>query len=311
MTRSRPPSTDKDTATDALQKILRTDFGSTWMESALRGKAEQTTTGVFVEADSLQNWAKEELRRALGGDDIRKMIAHSAPEPFEIFCYFEAGSERGARAAKKLQQDGLRVRIVDRRGPWPEHHSEDYICADASDILPFIKHLVLVCGSVSQIFVNLLAAAKKMGCKTTVLSFSAPRKSWPFADHFVKIQQALVEVEQKPAELSMDAGKKPNLIERPRIVILPVRPDEESAVISRMTLEKRPFKGKHGTYKLGRIRRRDGMLCVAIKRIFEQGNIKSQDAARDAIEDLEPDWIVLIGIGGGIPANEFTLGMYS
>jgi nucleoside phosphorylase len=26
------------------------------------------------------------------------------------------------------------------------------------------------------------------------------------------------------------------------------------------------------------------------------------------IEDLDPDWLVLVGIAGGVPAREFTLG---
>ena len=75
-----------------------------------------------------------------------------------------------------------------------------------------------------------------------------------------------------------------------------------------MTSLKDLFPGKHGKYRLAKISRPDGDLVVAIKRIVEQGNQDSQNVARNVIEDLDPEWIVLVGIGGGIPANEYTLG---
>jgi nucleoside phosphorylase len=47
---------------------------------------------------------------------------------------------------------------------------------------------------------------------------------------------------------------------------------------------------------------------IAIIRSVEQGEGHGQDVARDIIEDLDPQWLLLVGIAGGVPAAEFTLG---
>ncbi len=49
-------------------------------------------------------------------------------------------------------------------------------------------------------------------------------------------------------------------------------------------------------------------LSVAIARIPEQGPGAAQAAARDIISDLAPRWLFLVGIAGGIPDSDFTLG---
>jgi nucleoside phosphorylase len=41
---------------------------------------------------------------------------------------------------------------------------------------------------------------------------------------------------------------------------------------------------------------------------MEQGPGYAQRAAEDAIADLQPRWLALVGIGGAVPDNEFTLG---
>lgn len=39
-----------------------------------------------------------------------------------------------------------------------------------------------------------------------------------------------------------------------------------------------------------------------------QGEGEAQHAARDLIEDLDPDWLVLTGIACAVPSMDFTLG---
>lgn len=47
---------------------------------------------------------------------------------------------------------------------------------------------------------------------------------------------------------------------------------------------------------------------VAILRQIEQGNGEAQSVARDLIDDLAPTLILVVGIAGGLPSDDFSLG---
>lgn len=51
-----------------------------------------------------------------------------------------------------------------------------------------------------------------------------------------------------------------------------------------------------------------GRYSVALTRCLEQGTGEAQNVARDLIEDLDPQWLLVVGIAGGVPASELTLG---
>ncbi|TPW00355.1 MAG: hypothetical protein USCAAHI_00203 [Beijerinckiaceae bacterium] len=96
--------------------------------------------------------------------------------------------------------------------------------------------------------------------------------------------------------------------QKPRIVVITIREDENAAVVSRVS-ELGFYPGKHRTYKLRSVdHRTKGSYPIAIFRATEQGPNKAQNVARNAIEDLDPEFIVLAGIAGGVPSKEFTLG---
>lgn len=89
--------------------------------------------------------------------------------------------------------------------------------------------------------------------------------------------------------------------------LLTIREDEFSAVLQRFP----PAAILTGLrqYNLSTLRTINGRnYLVATVRCIEQGNGEAQDAARDVIEDLAPQWLIVIGIAGGVPADEFTLG---
>lgn len=89
-------------------------------------------------------------------------------------------------------------------------------------------------------------------------------------------------------------------------VILAIRDDEKNAVDKRVgPLEQ--YVGRR-TYRVARLEGAGRTLTVALHRLPEQGNSPAQAAATDAIEDLDPTLIVLVGIAGAVPAAEFTLG---
>jgi nucleoside phosphorylase len=51
-----------------------------------------------------------------------------------------------------------------------------------------------------------------------------------------------------------------------------------------------------------------GSYQVATVRSFEQGTGEAVNVARDLLEELDPKWLLVVGIAGAIPASEFTLG---
>src|ERR1035437_8086595 len=92
------------------------------------------------------------------------------------------------------------------------------------------------------------------------------------------------------------------------IAVITIREDEYEAVLSR--LERWEFvKRTQRTYVIGKVSNSDGgSYGVAILRSIEQGPNAANDAARAIIEDLRPQWLAVVGIGGAIPDTEFTLG---
>lgn len=293
---------------DDFQQVMKTEFGPVWLDSAIRGNAPRTATAVFVEGGSLQGWALQELKTVFSANELERLIRPYSRERFEIHYYDEITSRKDEKAADKLADQGLHVHKSDRR-VWPGPHSEELLVYHAGQILPLVKHLIIVSGHSYPCLHSLFDVAARQGCETTFISFSASRKFWKSVDNLVPIKTAwnnmLKSQSNNKGKINTKADEKTL---RPRVAILPIRLDEEKAITRRMKSIKELFPGKHGKYRLAKIRRPDGDLIVAIKRIVEQGNLDAQNVARNVIEDLDPEWIVLVGIGGGIPANEYTLG---
>ncbi|PTL75474.1 pentapeptide repeat-containing protein [Vitiosangium sp. GDMCC 1.1324] len=61
-------------------------------------------------------------------------------------------------------------------------------------------------------------------------------------------------------------------------------------------------------YEFRRVPVRGGSALVAIARANKQGNLAAQALAQQMIDELDPHWILLVGIAGGIPDSKYTLG---
>lgn len=88
--------------------------------------------------------------------------------------------------------------------------------------------------------------------------------------------------------------------------IITVREDEFTAVLQR-------FKPTYHTWGLRRYEVctttvGDRNQYCAIVRLPAQGPGRGQQVTRDLIEDLNPKWIVLVGICGAVPSADYTLG---
>ncbi|TMC21177.1 MAG: TIR domain-containing protein [Chloroflexi bacterium] len=96
------------------------------------------------------------------------------------------------------------------------------------------------------------------------------------------------------------------------IAIITIRDDEFGAVFDRLT--QYPLKRLRGlsskrTYAIFSVQTSTDNICtVALARCPEQGNGVSQQVAFDMMRDLDPQLLLVVGIAGGVPHNEFTLG---
>src|SRR5256885_1447986 len=90
--------------------------------------------------------------------------------------------------------------------------------------------------------------------------------------------------------------------------ILTIRPDEYEAVLAHFS-SRTTLRGSACYYESCRVKQQNGGECrVAIMRMVEQGHGAAHEAARNAIDDLDPCCLMLVGIAGGIPDAGYSLG---
>jgi len=90
--------------------------------------------------------------------------------------------------------------------------------------------------------------------------------------------------------------------------VITIREDENKAFLQRLP-NTSVYPAANRSYIISRLTLSDNSeYVIAVVRSIEQGEGHAQDVARDAIEDLDPTWLLLVGIAGGVPTSEFTLG---
>ncbi len=93
-----------------------------------------------------------------------------------------------------------------------------------------------------------------------------------------------------------------NLKGKVHVGIITVRQDEFMAIVQRLdspsTVEGRNL------YEYSIVEEKGVVVC----RCSEQGNLNAQSIASNLLLDFSPPWLILVGIGGGFPDNEYTLG---
>jgi nucleoside phosphorylase len=94
-----------------------------------------------------------------------------------------------------------------------------------------------------------------------------------------------------------------------QVGILTIRDDEFKAVLKAFPEDPQIFRGRHREYALRSADAGDGLRYgIAILKQLEQGNGEAQEAARDLIDDLQPALLLVVGIAGGLPSDDITLG---
>jgi len=99
---------------------------------------------------------------------------------------------------------------------------------------------------------------------------------------------------------------------RPPVVdigILTIRDDEFRAVLEVFPDDHTIYRGRHREYTLRTAEAGPGTRYrLAVLRQIEQGNGEAQEAARDLIDDLQPSLLLVVGIAGGLPSDDISLG---
>ncbi|MEO6326923.1 MAG: hypothetical protein ABIT01_00240 [Thermoanaerobaculia bacterium] len=84
--------------------------------------------------------------------------------------------------------------------------------------------------------------------------------------------------------------------------------EEEFAAVLRQFAPTTQVRGARRNYEVAELQTAHGSTRVAITRCVQQGNAHAQMAASDLLEDLSPAFVVVVGIGGGRPTSDLTLG---
>jgi hypothetical protein len=93
------------------------------------------------------------------------------------------------------------------------------------------------------------------------------------------------------------------------IGILTIREDEFRAVLKSFSDDHGIYKGRHREYTLRTADAGHGARYrLAILRQIEQGNGGAQEAARDLFDDVQPSLFLVVGIAGGLPSDDVSLG---
>jgi len=92
--------------------------------------------------------------------------------------------------------------------------------------------------------------------------------------------------------------------------ILTIRDDEFEAALTAFPEAQGVLVGKSGRhYNIRFAEAGNGRKYrVALVRLIEQGNGEAQAGARDLIDDMRPELILVVGIAGGVPSTDVTLG---
>jgi nucleoside phosphorylase/tetratricopeptide (TPR) repeat protein len=112
---------------------------------------------------------------------------------------------------------------------------------------------------------------------------------------------------KRTTAMAQSTLKPTDLKGRIHAAIITIRQDEYEAMEARLG----PVTAIDGnnSYKLADIAPEEGApISVVLTRVVGQGNQRAQAVAANVIHELDPAWLILVGIAGGVPDNEFSLG---
>lgn len=132
--------------------------------------------------------------------------------------------------------------------------------------------------------------------------------SWETPSEAVSIKEVAPPAKPKGTTTMTNSSlQATDLKGRIHAAIITIRQDEYEAMEAKLG-KVRPVVGKN-TYKYAELEPDEGApISVVLTRVVGQGNTKAQAVASNIINELDPAWIILVGIAGGVPDSECSLG---
>jgi nucleoside phosphorylase len=113
------------------------------------------------------------------------------------------------------------------------------------------------------------------------------------------------------ADREHDGAGGRTVVSRPHthVGLITIKKEEFAAVLDRFAPDPGlRHRGRHRDYEVAEVDAEHGSCRVAITRCLLQGNTQALATAADLIDDLAPDYLIVVGIAGGVPTVDFTLG---
>jgi|GEM_PF-5998488 len=88
------------------------------------------------------------------------------------------------------------------------------------------------------------------------------------------------------------------------IGIITIKEEEYNSIFTRL-IDPKIWDGNKIRYRFAKL---ENGNTVALTRCIEPGNVEAQAIARNILDDLHPQWILVVGIAGGLPSDNFSLG---
>lgn len=125
-------------------------------------------------------------------------------------------------------------------------------------------------------------------------------------------EEALRQIANLTSQVARASATAP-FITMPKVAmhvgIVTVKEEEFQAVLNRFAhAGGMPHRGTYRDYELAEVDTAHGSCRVAITRCLLQGNVQALTTVANMIDDLRPDYVLVVGIAGGVPTVDFTLG---
>lgn len=106
---------------------------------------------------------------------------------------------------------------------------------------------------------------------------------------------------------STDPSSSPSQHPHVDVGILTMKEEEFEAVLDQLG-DTEVVQPKRRAYEVATLNTAKGPCVVAVTRCAKQGNTFAQSAVNEMVEDLSPAFLLVVGIAGATPTEDFTLG---